>query len=70
MAAHIMRMFRHLSEKQKVANRIITSSNCWSGISDLHPKFTALSARDNLTHKKARRQSDFLMKVLRILRRL
>ena len=70
MAAHIIRRLRHLSEKQRVTNRIIASSNCWSSISDLRPKFTALSARDNLTHKKARRQSDFLMKVLRILRRL
>ena len=52
MAAHIMRMFRHLSEKQKVANRIIASSNCWAGINDLRPKFKALSARNNLTHKK------------------
>ena len=55
MAAHIIRRFGHLSEKQKIINRIIASSNCWSSISDLHPKFTALSARDDLTHKKARR---------------
>ena len=59
MAAHFIRRFRHLSEKQKIVNRIIASSDCWSGISDLHPKFASLSARDNLTHKKARRQSDF-----------
>ena len=59
MAAHIICRFRHLSEKQKIANRIIASSNCWSSISDLRPKFTALSARNNLTHKKARLQSDF-----------
>ena len=59
MAAHIIRRFRHLSEKQRIVNRIIASSNCWAGINDLRPKFTALSARNNLTHKKARLQSDF-----------
>ena len=59
MAAHIIRRLRYLSEKQRVTNRIIASSNCWSSISDLRPKFTALSARDDLTYKKARRQSDF-----------
>ena len=55
MAAHFIRRFRHLSEKQRVTNRIIASSNCWSSISDLRPKFAALSARHNLVHKKARR---------------
>ncbi len=54
MAAHIMRMFRHLSEKQRIVNSIIASSNCWAGINDLHTKYTALSARDDLRHKKAR----------------
>ena len=54
MAAHIIRRFRHLSEKQRIVNRIIASSNCWAGINDLRSKFIALSARDNLTHKKAR----------------
>ena len=54
MAAPIIRRFRHISEKQRVVNRIIASSNCWAGINDLRPKFTALSARDNLRHKKAR----------------
>lgn len=58
MAEHIIRKFRHLSEKQRIANRIIASSDCWTSISDLRPKFTALSARDNLRHKKARRQTD------------
>ena len=48
MAAHIIRRFRRLSEKQKIINRIIASSDCWSGINDLRPKFTALSARDDL----------------------
>ena len=52
MAARFIRRFRHLSEKQRTINRIIASSDCWSGINDLHPKFTALSARDNLRHKK------------------
>ena len=54
MAAHIMRMFRHLSKKQRIVNSIIASSNSWAGINDLRTKYTALSARDNLTHKKAR----------------
>ena len=53
MAAHIMRRFRRLSEKQKLINRIIASSDCWSGINDLHPKFTALSARDDLKEKNS-----------------
>ena len=52
MAAHIIRRLWHVSEKQKVANRIIASSNCWANINDLHPKYTALSARHNLRHKK------------------
>ena len=52
MAAHIIRRFRHLSEKQRVTNRIIASSNCWAGINDLRPKFKAISARHNLAHKK------------------
>ena len=54
MAAHIMHMFRHLSEKQRIVNRIIASSNCWAGINDLRAKYTALSARDDLKHKKTR----------------
>jgi len=52
MAAHIIRRFWHVSEKQRIVNRVIASSNCWSSISDLRPKFTALSTRNNLTHKK------------------
>ena len=60
MAAHIIRRFRHLSEKQRIANRIIASSNCWAGFNDLRPKFKAISARHHLRHKKARLQSDFL----------
>ena len=52
MAAHIMRRFRRLSEKQKIINRIIASSDCWSGINDLRPKFTAISARHHLKEKK------------------
>ena len=71
MAAHIIRRLRHISEKQKLIINLINSSDCWSSIRNLHPKFTALSARDNLTHKKARRQSDFqVIKKLKILRRL
>ena len=54
MAAHIIRRFWHVSEKQRIVNRIIASSNCWAGVNDLRAKYTALSARDNLRHKKAR----------------
>ena len=52
MAAHVIHRFRHSSEEQRLVNRLIASSNCWASISDLRPKFTALSARDNLEHKK------------------
>ena len=52
MAAHVIHRFRHVSEKQKIVNRLIASSDYWSSISDLRPKFTALSARDNLKEKK------------------
>ena len=52
MAAHVIHRFRHLSEKQRLVNRIIASSNCWSGINDLRPKFTAISARHHLKEKK------------------
>ena len=52
MAAHIIRRFWHVSEKQRIVNRIIASSNCWAGINDLRPKFKAISARNNLRHKK------------------
>ena len=52
-----MHMFRHLSEKQRIVNRIIASSNCWAGINDLRAKYTALSARDDLKHKKTRQKS-------------
>lgn len=58
MAALFRQLHRHRTDKQKVINNLITNSNSWTGINDLHPKFTALSARDNLTHKKVRRQSD------------
>ena len=67
MAAFFKHIYRHRTDKQKVINNLIASSNCWTGISDLHPKFTALSVRDNLTHKKARRQSDFKLITLRRL---
>lgn len=52
MAAHIIRRLRHMSEKQRITNRIIASSNCWASIRDLHPKFTALSAGHHLKEKK------------------
>ena len=59
MAAFFKHIHRHRTEKQKLIINLINSSYCWTGINDLHPKFTALSARDDLRHKKARRQSDF-----------
>ena len=59
MAAHFKHIHRPRTAKQKLINNLITNSNCWSSISDLRPKFSALSARHNLVHKKARRQSDF-----------
>lgn len=60
MAAFFRQLHRHRTDKQKVINNLIASSNCWAGINDLHPKSAALSARDDLTHKKARRLSDFI----------
>ena len=52
MAAHIRRRLWHVSEKQRIVNRIIASSNCWAGINDLRPKLKAISARDDLSRKK------------------
>ena len=52
MAAHIIRRFWHVSEKQRLVNRIIASSNCWAGINDLRPKYTAISAGDDLKQKE------------------
>ena len=46
MAAHIIRKLWHVSEKQKVANRIIASSNCWAGINDLRPQLTRIHPRN------------------------
>ena len=59
MAVHFKHIHRPRTAKQKLINNLITNSNCWSSISDLRPKFAALSARHNLVHKKARWQSDF-----------
>ena len=58
MAAHFKHIHRSRTGKQKLIINLINSSYCWTGISDLRPKFAALSARHNLVHKKARRQSD------------
>ena len=65
MAVHFKHIHRPRTAKQKLINNLITNSNSWTGINDLHPKFTALSARDNLTHKKVRRQSDFKSRFLK-----
>lgn len=52
MAAHIICRFRHLSEKQKVINRIIASSNSWVGINDYRFKHAREIARDLRATKK------------------
>ena len=52
MATLFKYLHRHRTEKQKLIINLINSSNCWTGINDLHPKYTALSARHNLRHKK------------------
>ncbi|WP_294891441.1 hypothetical protein [uncultured Lactobacillus sp.] len=48
MAALFRQLHRHRTDKQKVINNLIASSDCWASIRDLHPKFTTLSARHNL----------------------
>ena len=53
MAAHFRQLHRHRTDKQKVINNLIASSDCWSSIRDLHPKFTALSARHHLKEKNS-----------------
>lgn len=55
MAVHFKHIHRLRTAKQKLINNLIASSDCWSSIRDLHPKLEALSARDDLVHKKARR---------------
>lgn len=54
MAAHFKHIHRPRIAKHKLINNLITNSDCWSNISDLRTKFAALSARDNLRHKKVR----------------
>ena len=72
MAALFRQLHRHRTDKQKVINNLIVSSDSWYSIRDLHPKFKALSARDDLRHKKARWQSDLKIRFFkkRILRKL
>ena len=60
MAALFKHIHRHRIGKQKLIINLINSSYCWAGVNDLRPKFKAISARNNLRHKKARLQSDFL----------
>ncbi len=55
MAAHFKHIHRSRTGKQKLIINLINSSYCWTGIRDLYPKLEALSARDDLVHKKARR---------------
>lgn len=52
MAALFKHIHRHRTEKQKLINNLIASSDCWSSIRNLHPKLEALSARDDLSRKK------------------
>jgi len=46
MAAHIIRRLWHVSEKQRIVNRIIASSNCWASINDLRPQLTRIHPRN------------------------
>ena len=60
-------LYRHKSEKQKLADALIDSSNCWTGVND-HPFRYAREITRNI--KKARRQSDFIVKLKDSIRRL
>ncbi|QHJ85786.1 MAG: hypothetical protein [Caudoviricetes sp.] len=55
MAARIKKLHRHRTEKQKLADALINSSNSWVGINDYRFK-PARTITRNI--KKARRQSD------------
>ena len=58
MAVLFKRIHRHRTEKQKLADALINSSNCWTGINDHRFRYARTITRNI---KKARRQSDFLI---------
>lgn len=70
MAVLFKCLYRHKSEKQKLADALINSSNSWFGINDYRFKQTRAFARDVRATKKARRQSDFIVKLKDSIRRL
>lgn len=57
MAVLFKCLYRHKSEKQKLADALIISSNSWVGINDYRFKHAREIARDLRATKKARRQS-------------
>ena len=46
MAVLFKRIHRHRTEKQKLADALINSSNCWTGINDYRFKPTREVARN------------------------
>ena len=52
MAAIFVKLHRHRIEKQKLIINLINSSDCWTGINDLRPKYGTLSPRNHLKQKE------------------
>ena len=48
MAALFGKLYRHRIEKRKLIINLINSSDCWTGINDLRPKYGPLSPRHHL----------------------
>ena len=48
MAALFRQLHGHRAEKRKLIINLINSSDCWTGINDLRPKYGALSPRNHL----------------------
>ena len=48
MAALFGKLHRHRIEKRKLIINLINSSDCWTGINDLRPKYGTLSPRHHL----------------------
>lgn len=55
MAKLFKRIHRYRTEKQKLSDALINSSNCWTGINDHRFRYARAFTRNI---KKARRQSD------------
>lgn len=51
MAALFGKLHRHRIEKRKLIINLINSSDCWTGINDLRPKYGTLSPRHHLKMK-------------------